>query len=290
MSTFRFSPYSVAIITPFRQDDTIDEQGIHHLVRYYWEHQVPALLVGGSTGEQHSLSLEERRSLYRLTRQAASAEFPLYAGVAAIRTRDAVQLALEAEKAGQTAIMLGFPPYVRPSQREAAIYAEAVCSATALPVMLYNNPVRTGFNLEPQTLISLARRFPQIRALKEAGNPDVVKGIRDELGEDFQVLSGIDSTIVDYSAKGYTGLTSVAGNLFPNELKEIVGLLGSGQLEEAALMLNPLRPKLELLGSIGWVRVIRHRLAAQGIVAGGFREPLTPLTAEEAAAVTNVLH
>lgn len=289
MSTFRFSSYSVAIITPFRQDDTIDEQGIHQMVQYYVKQQVPALLVGGSTGEQHSLSLEERILLYQRTRQAAPADIPLYAGVAAIRTRDAVRLAMEAEKAGHAAIMLGFPPYVRPSQREAALYVEAVCSATALPVMLYNNPVRTGFNLEPQTLIALAKKFPQIKALKEAGNPDVVKGVTEKLGEDFQVLSGIDATIADYFAKGYNGLTSVAGSLFPAEMKEIVSRLGSGQQAEASLKLEVVQPKLELLGNIGWVRVIRHHLAAQGIIAGGFREPLTPLTSEEEAAVRAVL-
>ncbi|MCK9859512.1 dihydrodipicolinate synthase family protein [Paenibacillus sp. ATY16] len=289
MSTFRFSPYSVAIITPFRQDDTIDEQGIHQMVQYYVKQQVPALLVGGSTGEQHSLSLEERILLYQRTRQAAPADTPLYAGVAAIRTRDAVRLATEAEKAGHAAIMLGFPPYVRPSQREAALYVEAVCSATALPVMLYNNPVRTGFNLEPQTLIALAKKFPQIKALKEAGNPDVVRGITEELGADFQVLSGIDATIADYFSKGYNGLTSVAGSLFPTEMKVIVTLLSSGQQAEALLNLAVIQPKLERLGSIGWVRVIRHQFAAEGIIAGGFREPLTPLTPEEEEAVRTVL-
>ncbi|SFD65371.1 4-hydroxy-tetrahydrodipicolinate synthase [Paenibacillus catalpae] len=285
MAPFRFSPYSVAMITPFEQDDTIDEQGIHRMVRYYMDHQVPALLVSGSTGEQHSLSVEERITIYQMIRQAAPEQLPLYTGVAAIRTRDAIRLAMEAKRTGHSAIMLGFPPYVRPSQREAALYVEAVCSATSLPVMLYNNPLRTGFHLELATLISLVRKYPQITALKETGSPDSVIRVKEELGADFQILSGIDTTITDYFAKGYDGLTSVAGNLFPIEMNEIVQLLGSGQQAKAGLKLKALLPKLELLGSIGWIRVIRHSFAAQGIISGGYREPLTPLTEEEEAAL-----
>ncbi|GLX71265.1 dihydrodipicolinate synthase family protein [Paenibacillus glycanilyticus] len=289
MTAFRFETYSVAMITPFRPDDTIDEAGIGQMVRYYRDHEVPALLVSGSTGEQHSLSVDERIQLYQTVRQAAPATMPLYAGVAAIRTRDAERLASEADKAGHTAIMLGFPPYVRPSQREAALYVETICSATPLPMMLYNNPTRTGFNLEPQTLFNLVKKHPQIMALKETGNPEVVSIIKKELGADFQVFSGIDSTILDYFAKGYNGLTSVAGNLFPGEMKTIVHFLESGQFEQADIQLTAIQPKLELLGSIGWVRVIRHCLAARGIISGGYREPITSLTAAEADAVRTAL-
>ncbi|MCM3626065.1 dihydrodipicolinate synthase family protein [Paenibacillus glycanilyticus] len=285
MAQFRYSPYSVAMITPFNLDDSIDESGINRMVQYYLEHQVPALIVSGSTGEQHSLSIDERIQLYQTVRQAAPSEMALYAGVAAIRTRDAVRLAAEAERAGHSAIMLGFPPYVRPNQPEAAAYVESVCSATALPVMLYNNPTRTGFNLEHQTLISLANKFPQITSIKETGSPDGVIRVKEELGADFQVLSGIDATIADYYTKGYDGLTSVAGNLFPVEMKAIVRLLGSGRHEEADLRLKALQPKLELIGSLGWIKAIRHAFAEQGIISGGFREPFAPLTSEEQAAL-----
>lgn len=289
LASYRFSPFSVAMITPFRHDDTIDESGIHRMVQYYRNYQVPALLVSGSTGEQHSLSVDERIRLYQTVRQAAPAEMPLYAGVAAIRTRDAVRLAEEAEKAGHSAIMLGFPPYVRPNQREAELYVETVCHATSLPVMLYNNPLRTGFHLELQTLVSLARKQPHITALKEAGNPECVRRIKEELGDDFQVLSGIDGTISDYFSKGYDGLTSVAGNLYPLEMNEIVRLLGSGQQAQAEHKLQLLQPGLDRLGSMGWIRVIRHSFAAQGLISDGFREPLAPLTGEEEAALRAII-
>lgn len=124
------------MITPFSQDDALDETSIHRMVRYYEENKVPALLVSGSTGEQHSLTVDERIHLYRAVKDASPARMPLYAGVAAVRTRDAVRLAKEAEQAGLSAIMLGFPPYVRPNQREAVLYVQAVCSATPLPITL----------------------------------------------------------------------------------------------------------------------------------------------------------
>ncbi|MGO4110854.1 dihydrodipicolinate synthase family protein [Paenibacillus sp. YAF4_2] len=283
-----FTPYSVAIITPYSKEDSVDEASIHRMIHYYKQHQVPALLVSGSTGEQHSLTIEERVRFYQAVKEAAPEGMPLYAGVAAIRNRDAVRLADEAERAGMSAIMLGFPPYIRPNQHEAAAYVEAVISATSLPIMLYNNPVRTGFNLEPDTLIRLVQNNPQITALKEAGNPENVRHIKAVLGAEFQVLSGLDLTITDYFTKGYDGLTSVAGNLFPVEMSEIMEHLRSDQFDQAQLKLNHLKPRLELLGSIGWIRVIRHFFAEQGIIAAHSREPLSPLTEEEAIAYRTV--
>lgn len=278
-----FLPYSVAMITPFTNEDTVDEAGIRRMVEYYKEQEVPALLVSGSTGEQHSLTVDERVSLYRAVKENAWDQMPLYAGVAAIRTRDAVRLAKEAEQAGYAAIMLGFPPYVRPNQQEAALYVQAVCAAASLPVMLYNNPLRTGFNLEPETLIRLVEACPQITALKEAGSPEHVKLTQERLAPGFQVLSGSDLTIAEYFAKGYNGLTSVAGNLFPREMDRIIGLLREGKHGDAQVQLKALEPRLTLAGQIGWVRVIRHRFAALGLISASCREPLTPLTAAEQA-------
>lgn len=277
-----FLPYSVAMITPYTPGEEVDKTGIRRMVEYYKEQEVPALLVSGSTGEQHSLTVDERVSLYRAVKEAAG-DLPLYAGVAAIRTRDAVRLAKEAEQAGYAAIMLGFPPYVRPNQQEAILYVEAVCAAVSLPVMLYNNPLRTGFNLEPKTLIRLIEEHPQITALKEAGSPEHVKLTQERLGRGFQVLSGSDLTIAEYFAKGYNGLTSVAGNLFPREMSRIIGLLREGSQGEARELLAALEPCLTLAGRIGWVRVIRHRFAALGLISASCREPLTPLTAAEQA-------
>jgi len=288
MTIYPFLPYSVAMITPFSEQGAVDESSVRQMVNYYTHNQVPALLVSGSTGEQHSLTVEERIFLYQTVKDAAPDNMPLYAGVAAVRTRDAIRLAREAEQTGLSAIMLGFPPYVRPNQREAAIYIQAVCSVTSLPLMLYNNPLRTGFNLETETLFCIVKEFPQIVALKEAGNPDRIKQIKEELGTDFQVLSGSDLTIADYFAKGYDGLTSIAGNLFPLEFLKIIQLLQEGQSAQAQHALGQLRESLELFGSIGWIRVIRHLFASHGLAAGYFREPLTPLTTEEQAAVQGI--
>lgn len=282
MNSAHFLPYSVAMITPYTREDAVDEAGIRRMAEYFREHQVPALLVSGSTGEQHSLTVDERIHLYRAVKAAAAA-LSLYAGVASIRTRDAVRLAKEAELAGYAAIMLGFPPYVRPNQQEATQYVQAVCAATSLPVMLYNNPLRTGFTLEPETLVRLAESCPQITALKEAGSPDHVSSTKRRLAPSFQVLSGSDLTIADSFHQGYDGLTSVVGNLFPREMGRIIGLLREGQQGKARVLLAELQPRLALAGRIGWVRVIRHRFAVLGLISASCREPLTPLTEEEQA-------
>src|SRR4051812_37654213 len=108
-----FIPFSVAMITPFSINGELNLKAIPSLVNYYKEHDVPALLISGTTGEQHSMTIDERSSLFRAAKKEAGDDLRLYGGVAAVQTKDAIKLAISAEEAGMDAIMLGFPPYLR---------------------------------------------------------------------------------------------------------------------------------------------------------------------------------
>lgn len=266
-----FSRYSVAVVTPFERDGGLNEGPVRaHLDRLAGL-GVPAFLVAGSTGEQHSMTVEEKSKLYRW---AVAGSVPVYAGVAAVRTSDAVTLARAAEAAGAQGILLGFPPYVRLTDLDARAYVRAVAAATALPLMLYNNPLRTAFDLLPATLFALADEIPSVQAVKETGDPSRARAIREALGNDFGIFSGSDRSIVDHWALGYNGLTSVAGNLWALEMGWVVEALAAGKVDRARTLLESLTPALRTVIETQLPSSLKFGLRTLGLPGGWCREPL----------------
>ena len=194
-----FIPYCVAMVTPFDEEGDFSPDAVVAPLVAYMVGVAPGLLVCGSTGEQHCLSIAERTELYQKTRLAAGPDFPIYVGVSAFKTKDAVVLAQGALAAAATGIMLGFPPYRIPSQAMAEQYVRAVASATPLPIFLYNNPRRTGFDLAPDTAARLVRDLPTVLGLKEAGPPENVKAVQALLADQpgaIAFFSGSDARCV----------------------------------------------------------------------------------------------
>lgn len=283
-----FIPFSVAMITPFSINGELNLEAIPSLVNYYKEHDVPALLISGTTGEQHSMTIDERSSLFRAAKKEAGDDLRLYGGVAAVQTKDAIKLAISAEEAGMDAIMLGFPPYLRINQKEAFDYVERICSVTTLPIMIYNNPPRTGFNLQPETLIKLAEKSPQIVAFKEAGDTNSVPIIKAQLGHSFTVLSGSDLEIFREAEIGFDGVTSILGNVFPKEIQKIVATIQSGKEKEAKKLFNDIQLFMKTIIEMGTLRSIKYLLEKKNIKAGICREPLSQLNIEEKRIIDEV--
>ena len=282
-----FVPYSVAMVTPFDHKEKLWLSGIYSLIDYYKKNHVPALLISGSTGEQHSMSIEERMILYREAKSAGKEDLLLIGGVAAVRTTDAIRLVEAAQREKLDGIMLGFPPYLRMSQKEAADYVKKVCNATDLPIMLYNNPSRTGFNLELHTLYDLVEDYPQIQALKEAGNPENAPLVKNKLGPSFSVLTGFDLQLLDNLRNGYDGITSIIGNIFPKEMRKIVQLVKTNDWKMAEEQFSPLLPAIHTSLEIGAMRAIKHTLTENGIKTGICREPLSTLNTQEKETLKN---
>ncbi|MGE7887687.1 dihydrodipicolinate synthase family protein [Bacillus cereus] len=276
-----FVSFSVAMVTPFSTDGNLHLDGIPSLINYYKKHHVPALLISGSTGEQHSMTVDERVSLYERVKKEAKNDLIIYGGVASVQTKDAMTLAIATEEAGLDGIMLGFPPYLRINQQEAFDYVAKICSKTNLPIMIYNNPLRTGFDLHVETLIKLVKSFPQIVALKEAGDKDSVSIVKRTLGSEFTVLSGSDLTILEDARLGYDGISSVLGNVFPEEIHRIVRSIQSNNKEQDLNGFSKLLPYMQSIIEIGTLRTIKYLLERRNIQAGICREPLSPLNIEQ---------
>ncbi|KAH8555745.1 hypothetical protein BGW37DRAFT_146572 [Umbelopsis sp. PMI_123] len=281
MSNRVFLPYTVAIVTPFTQDGEFDTASVPELVKYYQQH-TPGLLVCGSTGEQHCLSIAERKQLYNLVRETVGPDYTLYAGVAAFKTKDAIELAKAAEQASYNGIMLGFPPYRIPTQRDAEAYIRAVAAATSLPIFIYNNPPRTGFALDPKTFVTVAQSVPNVLGIKEAGKVENVNIVKPQLPQNMSYLTGSDNTYVSaIEDQGYTGITAIVAAVYPNEMKSVVDYVSKNKYAKAQdIINNEVEPGFSLMKQAGFLPSLKYILRKRGVPAGYCAHPLLDPTEE----------
>ncbi|KAG2223348.1 hypothetical protein INT45_002843 [Circinella minor] len=291
MSLQRFIPYSVAMVTPFTKAGNLDVANVSAVVKYYLDQNIPGLLVSGTTGEQHCMTIAERKELYRLVAETtAGTGCQLYAGVAAFKTEDAKELAVAAKEIGFNGIMLGFPPYRIISQYEAEIYVKEVASTVKeLPIFLYNNPRRNGFNVEPETFARIANTVKNVYGQKETGAVENVNKMKSLLlnqvqqqeVDGYSFFSGTDSKFIDaYVKHGYTGITSIAGNVYPNEIKAIVDNLQKNQVEEAESIMTSISVGVELLEQAGMIQAIKYLLRKKLVPIGYSPPPVLDLSDE----------
>ncbi|ORX51225.1 aldolase [Hesseltinella vesiculosa] len=290
--TPRFIPYSVAMVTPFTKDGALDIDSVPAVVQYYLQQDIPGLLVSGSTGEQHCMTIDERKKLFRCVATNVKQQCELYAGVAAFKTADAVALAEAAEEAGFSGIMLGFPPYRRPTQHEAEVYVQKIASSVHLPIFIYNNPPRTGFDLHPSTFVRLAQSLDNVCGVKEAGTPENVKIIQQALGPaaaSYSFFSGSDATFITaYDTHGYNGLTSIAGNVYPAQVKAIVDALQNNQLDHAQHIMDSILPGIQLLTQGGVLASIKYILRKKNVPIGYCTEPLLDVSDDIKLAIDRI--
>ena len=226
---------NVAIPTPFREDESLNVDGFAPIVEYQKQNGITSLLVSGSTGEQHSMSIEERLRIIEYFDQQRFPDIELVFGASAIRTRDAVRLIKALETSVVDVILIGFPPYIRPTQQQAVAYVEELLSHTTKQVALYNNPGRTGFDLTPESLHTLISRHPNIVGYKETG--DLQRHLPRAFPDEFILFAAGDVNLVDnFATGGCNGLSSVAGNIYPQEIRRAVGQLLENEQVDASLI------------------------------------------------------
>lgn len=260
---------NVAIPTPFHSDEGLDVEGFKAIVAYQKQNGIESLLISGSTGEQHSMSIGERLEIIEYFNQQRFQGIELLFGSSAIRTRDAVTLVQALETSVMDAIMIGFPPYIRPTQQQAIAYVEELLSHTSKPVALYNNPGRTGFDLAPESLNLLIHRYPNIVGYKETG--DLQRHVGVEYPEEFILFAAGDMKLVENFASGpCNGLSSVAGNIYPREIKVAVERL----LRQEQVKVGPIEEMVSRVFSGQALINIKEHYNSLGIHAGICRAPL----------------
>lgn len=211
-----------ALVTPFRQDGSIDETALRNLVAWQVESGIDFLVPCGTTGETPTLSHDEWLRVIDITIEVAAGRVPIVAGATSNSTHDAVEKAKEvAARSGVDAILTASPYYNKPTQEGQYRHFHAIAEAVDKPIILYNVPGRTGANLEPATLARLAE-VPHIAGVKEAsGNIAQIAEVCNAVPEHFLVFSGDDSITLPVIALGGIGIISVASNEIPREMAEM---------------------------------------------------------------------
>lgn len=274
----RFRGVGVALVTPFREDGSVDEEAF----RAHVEEQIRAgtnvLVPCGTTGEAPTLEPGEQKLLVEETVTAAAGRAPVMAGAAAPSTAGAIGLARAARDAGADAILAGTPPYNRPSQEGLYAHFRAVAEEGGLPIFVYNVPGRTAVNLEPDTVLRLAE-LQGVWGVKEAsGDLSQVMTILRDRPEDFLVLSGDDELAFPMLAMGADGVISVAANEVPDDVVRMVHDALEGRYDDAVR----LHFRLLTLMRANFVETnpvpVKAALAAGGRMSDTVRRPLVSIS------------
>lgn len=214
--------FHVAVPTAFHEDESLNIQGTISHIKDLYEQGVKSVLVSGTTGEQHSLSLQEKIKLVDALEleEELIRSMEIIFGVASTRQKEAEMLAEKLSHTELSGIMLGYPPYVVPTQEEAIIYTKRLVHLSNKPAILYNNPNRTGFDLLENSIIQLSE-IDLIVGIKEAGNKEKVGRLKKAINrKDFYFYAGGEVDLEDKSILGYDRLSSIAGNVSPGEIKQ----------------------------------------------------------------------
>lgn len=228
-----FAGTHTAIVTPFRNGQ-IDEAALKALIDFQFDNGVSGVVPCGTTGESPTLDHDEHTRVIKLTVENARGRGVVMAGTGSNSTREAIELTQEAEAAGATASLQVAPYYNKPTPEGLFQHFKAVADNTKLPIMLYSIPGRCGIEIGLDVIVRLAEACPNIRAIKEAGgNPERVSQMKQLLPADFEILSGDDGLTLPFMSVGGVGIVSVASNLIPKQISDLVQLALKGDYASA---------------------------------------------------------
>jgi 4-hydroxy-tetrahydrodipicolinate synthase len=268
----------VALVTPMQEDGAIDEDSLQRLVEFHVEQHSDALVSVGTTGESATLNEQEHCHVIRRTVEMAAGRIPVIAGTGANSTREAIDLTRCAMEAGAAACLLVTPYYNKPTQEGLYLHYKAVAEAVPIPQILYNVPGRTVCDLLPETVVRLAD-IPNIVGIKEAtGNLQRAKEILDCCGTKLDVYSGDDATALELMLIGGKGDISVTANVAPKAMHDMCAAALRGDRAEAEKINQPLLALHKDLFLEANPIPVKWALQEMGLIAGGIRLPLTPLS------------
>lgn len=214
--------FHVAVPTAFLNDESINIKGTMAHILDLYRQGVKSVFISGTTGEQHSMTLNEKFELInRLVKEEELLNnMEIIFGVSSIRQKDAEELAKKLRHTKIAGVMIGYPPYIIPTQEEALEYTKRLIHYSNKPTILYNNPRRTGFDLSVESIVHLSK-IDLVIGIKEAGSPEKVSKIKEVIQrKDFHYYAGGEVGLEEKVIQGYDRLSSIAGNVYPLEVHQ----------------------------------------------------------------------
>lgn len=291
MADINLKGMGVALITPFKEDESIDYEALGRLVDYLLQNGADYLVVLGTTAETPTLTEEEKKKIIELVVTKVRHRIPIVLGVGGNCTKSVVDKLKNDNFEGIDAVLSVVPYYNKPSQEGIYQHYKAIAQATDLPVILYNVPGRTGVNMTAETTLRLAREFKNIIAVKEAsGNITQMDDIIKNKPKDFNVISGDDGITFPLITLGAIGVISVIGNAFPREFSRMVRLALAGDYESARTIHHRFTELFSLLFVDGNPAGVKSMLSMMGFVENRLRLPLVPTRIVTYEKIRHVLH
>lgn len=277
MAEISLKGMGVALITPFKEDESVDYEALGRLVDYQVQNGTDYLVVLGTTAETPTLTEEEKRNIIDLVISHVRGRIPIVLGVGGNCTRNVVHQLKHGNFQGIDAILSVVPYYNKPSQEGIYQHYKAIAQATKLPIVLYNVPGRTGVNMTAETTLRIAREFKNVIAVKEAsGNITQMDDIIKNKPDRFNVISGDDGITFPLLTLGAVGVISVIGNAFPREFSRMVRLALAGDYENSRLIHHRFTELFSLLFVDGNPAGVKSMLNMMGFIENKLRLPLVP--------------
>jgi 4-hydroxy-tetrahydrodipicolinate synthase len=284
-----FTGTYTALVTPFR-DGKLDEEALVSLIHAQIEAGVDGLVPVGTTGESPTLDCEEHLRVIEIATREAAGKLKILAGTGGNATQEAIHLTQQAEKLGVDGSLQVAPYYNKPSQEGLFAHFQAIAKATQLPIILYSIPGRCHVAIEAETVQRLAAACPNIVGIKEAGgDADRVSQLRHLMGSSFTILSGDDGLTLPFMAVGAQGVISVASNLIPAQMANMVRAAAEGRHVEALRLHQQFYPLFKSLFIETNPVPVKEALHLQGRLALDLRLPLVPMNAEKRARLRQVM-
>ena len=286
-----FQPKGIipAMVTPITGDGKINSEALRKLTNYLIEGGVHGLFPVGSQGEFYALTFEEKKKVLEVVVEETHGRVPVYAGTGAITTREAVALTKMAESVGASAVSVITPFFVHPNDAELLQFYTAVAKSTKLPVLLYNNPGRTGMNISSDFVVRAAKVDNIVGVKDSSGDLTLTAEYIRRTGEKFSVLAGRDTLIYGTLCYGGKGAIAATANVAPKIIVEIYEAFMAGDMKrslEAQFRLAPLRLAFDL-GT--FPVVIKEALTLIGIEAGVGIPPVGGMKPEAKAELREIL-
>ena len=279
-----------AVVTPFREDESVDEGTLRRLIDFNIEGGVTGIVPCGTTGESPTLSHPEHDHVIELTVEHVDRRVPVIAGTGSNCTREAIRLSRHAEESGVDGVLLVNPYYNKPTQEGLYRHFRAIADSVGIPCVVYNIKGRTGVNVETVTLMRLIDDCDNIVGVKEAsGDINQIREVIQQSPDDFSVLSGDDNITLELIRSGGHGVVSVASNLVPDRMVALVQAGLAGDFETAEAIEQELSPLFEAEFVETNPIPIKYMLSLKGMCQEVYRLPMCELRPENRVRVRRVM-
>jgi 4-hydroxy-tetrahydrodipicolinate synthase len=294
----KYGKILVPMVTPFKEDQSVDYEAAASIAqKLVHDKLADSIILTGTTGEFFTMTFEERAEMFRVVKEAVSAQIPVIAGTGCASTIETIALSKKAEELGYKLIMVVAPYYTKPNQEQLYNHYKKVAEAINVDLLVYNIPIFTGVNVNPETLAELAK-IPNIVGVKEEAelNAKQITAFLNATPEDFIIYNGDDTMVIEAYAQGGArrigGVISGASHIIGHQVREMIDAFLAGKVQEVADRQRQLMKFYRIMGQSGRfnpVCLIKDAMRMVGYNAGYPRLPLTPGTPEEIANVKAVM-